>query len=156
MENRFRVPNDCAPPSPSPSPYDGDWGEVRVVPIEDGREFWYLWDALCGDASGGASGDASGGASAFRYWREEIVEAFRGGRMHGLRVAETDAMYARRAFADPIFNFTNRRAPMYLLPCFCTVDQAEPRRATMLWVHGGARRLGLSARFVRGLGIQQA
>jgi hypothetical protein len=100
-----------------------DWGEIKAIQIVDGSDFWCLLDELFGDKTG------------FVYSRIKLVEAYKNGKLYGLKVCETDEMYARGAMMDKIFCNC-----MYLLPCLCIKEGNE---ATLLWIHTRARHMGL-------------
>ena len=132
-----------------PNRRSNDWGTVHLVTIESGREFWYLWDLLHDHPRGERDQEL------FRPDREVFVEAFRTGHLYGLRVEETDAMYARRAFADKIFRVRGRGA-FYLLPCVCITAVWDAKQALALWVDRSARRCGFGTQFVRDLHLARA
>src|SRR5205809_561033 len=68
-----------------------DWGEIVLVIITNGDEFWTLFDELEDDESG------------FIGNRSVLVDAYKDGNLYGLKVTETDSMYHRGAQQDKIF-----------------------------------------------------
>lgn len=119
-----------------------DWGDWNVVEIERGTEFWALLDELVDDKSG------------FYGNRTIITEAYREGRLYGIRVEETDGMFKRKARSDPLFC----PGTYHLLPCFCIVREMENGEigAVMIWVHSRARRLGFGRTLVEDLNVTKA
>jgi ribosomal protein S18 acetylase RimI-like enzyme len=116
-----------------------DYGELRLVVIESGDDFWRLLDALEDDNSG------------FLHNKSWIVERYRDGMLYGLCVGETYSMFDRHAMNDPIF----LKGSWYMLPCFCTKVK-DTRTVDMIWVHSKARRQGLGKALVKLLGIDKA
>lgn len=106
-----------------------DYGETYLEKIEDGRNFWDLFDELIDDISG------------FLNNRNYIVDSYKEGNMYGLRVTETDSMYQRHAAMDKLFC----SGSFYLLPCFIIKEKDE---AFILWVHTRARNKGLGTKLV--------
>lgn len=83
-----------------------DWGEIKLIKIEENDDFWYLIDELWDDNSG------------FTCNRSTILEAFKKGNLYGLRVIETDSIYKRGASRDQIFCVDCfGHLSWYLLPC---------------------------------------
>jgi len=135
------VPSDVAgATSDAPrAPWDAeaDWGDLRVVQIEAGADFWHLLDALVDDRSG------------FWHNRRILADAFRLGQLYGLRVDETDAMVTRKARKDAAFC----PGSYFLLPCFCVkVDAA----VEIIWTHSRVRRRGCARTLVWDLEILEA
>lgn len=119
-----------------------DYGELVLVPIESGNEFWCLIKALQDDNS------------SFMNNIDTIVERYKEGNLFGLRVAETDSMYKRGARSDDAFCRTmHNDLSWYLLPCLCTRIK---HTAEICWVHSKLRRMGLGKAFVSFLDIQKA
>lgn len=114
-----------------------DYGDYKVKRIIDGSEFWQLMDALVDDKSG------------FLHNRDVIVNAFRNSKLYGLVVDETEEMFERRAWHDPIFC----PGSWYLLPCFCVVSG---RTANIIWTHSRARNNGMAKTLINELDIQCA
>lgn len=104
--------------------------------IDDGRNFWFLFDELCDDDSN------------FLNNRNIIVDAFKEGNIYGLRVTETNEMYLKKARNDPIFCPESQ----YLLPCFCIKEGKDT--ASIIWVHSRARRMGFGKKLVQLLKIK--
>lgn len=111
-------------------------GEIKLVQIEEGNEFWNLIDELIDDESG------------FMFNRNILVEAYKNGNLFGLRVNETESMYKRGARSDDIFC----KDSYYLLPCFCI---KEGDKAIILWVHTKARLNGFAKLLIRLLDIKR-
>lgn len=113
-----------------------DWGDLELVQIEN-DDFWCLFDEMVDDKSG------------FLNNRSTILEAYKKGNLYGVRVAETDKMYERRAMMDDIFC----RESFYLLPCFCVKNNNV---AVIIWTHTRARKMGFARKLVKLLGIEHA
>lgn len=124
-----------------------------MVPVDSAREFCYLWDLIHDTSPNAEMRDASsseealsnadahndeqdveGAGTATSFNREAMVDAFRKKQLYGLRVLETDAMYARRAFADPIFRVRQHVGAFYLLPCCCIHESGTSLNSIMMWV----------------------
>ena len=110
-----------------------EWGEINLVQIEDGSDFWCLMDEIYPDKTG------------IGYNRNKLVEAYRNGNLYGLKMCETDEMHARCAMMDKLFCNC-----CYLLPCLCI---KEGKRATLVWTHPRANHLGLTKRMLELLRI---
>jgi len=113
-----------------------DWGEIKFTRIGS-DDFWCLLDELCNDNSG------------FLHNRSAILEAYKEGKLYGLRVNETDKMYERGAGMDKIFCENS----LYLLPCFCI---KKNNKAIIIWTHTRARKMGFAKKLVELLHIKYA
>ena len=111
-----------------------DWGEIKLIKIESGDDFWTLLDELKDDKSG------------FFCNKNVIVSAYKDGNLYGLQVEETDSMYERGARSDTILSW-------YLLPCFCIM---ENNTAIIIWTHTRARKNGFAKKLVELLKIKYA
>jgi len=114
-----------------------DWGEIKLIQIDNSDDFWCLIDELYNDKSG------------FCNNRSIFLEAYKNGNLYGLRVIESDKMYERRARADNIFCSNS----FYLLPCFCI---KETNTAIIIWTHTRARKMGFAKKLVYLLNIKYA
>ena len=124
-----------------------DWGELRVVKVTRGDDFWSLFDELNNDESG------------FVHNRNWLVDGFREGRVYSLVVIDTESMDSRKAYHDEIF--AKQRDGMgdtklYMLPCLCMTERGKRRVADILWVHTRARKLGLARALLDKLKINQS
>ena len=117
-----------------------DWGEITLIKIESGDDFWTLLDELMDDNSG------------FFFNRNHIVSAYKDGNLYGLQVEETDSMYERGTRSDTIFCRDYRGIlSWYLLPCFCIM---ENNTALIIWTHTRARKNGFAKKLVELLKIK--
>lgn len=114
-----------------------DWGEIELINITEGHDFWCLLCELSNDESG------------FLCNKISIVEAYKDGNLYGLQVVETQLMYERRERENPIFCTDS----FYLLPCFCIKERDE---AVIIWTHTRARRRGFARKLVEELNIKTA
>lgn len=118
-----------------------DCGEINLLQIKDGDEFWCIMDELYDDSS------------EFVHNRTLILEAYRRRNLFGLSVTKTDKMHEtrdeKRASQDGIFC----KGSGYLLPCFCVKDRD---RAILIWTHTRARNNGFAKRMVQMLDIVSA
>ena len=112
-----------------------DWGEITLTQIEDGNDFWCLIEELWDDNSISI------------YNRRSLVEAYKTGKLYGLSVSETDAMYERGARIDDIFCDKS----WYLLPCFCV---KENNKAIIIWTHQRVRTMGFVKKLAELLKIE--
>ena len=112
-----------------------DWGEIKLTQIENGNDFWYLFNELLDDKS------------QFYHNKTTIVEEYKNNNLYGLRVDETSSMFKRGARADKIFI----EESFYLLPCFCIKNN---NTAIIIWTHTRARRNGFAKKLVNLLNIQ--
>jgi hypothetical protein len=118
-----------------------DLGIPRLSKIERGEDFWRLMDELADDKSG------------FVHNKTILVDAFRQGKLFGLRVEETDAMFKRQAWKDTVFC----KGSYYLLPCLCIRHGVRGSYiATIIWTHSRARRKGFARTLVKLLKIKEA
>ena len=113
-----------------------DYGELQLDQINS-EDFWCLFDELCNDNS------------EFLNNRSTMVEAYKNGRLYGLRVNETEQMYKRGAIMDILFCDNT----FYLLPCFCI---KENNTAVIIWTHTRARHMGFAKKLVELLQIEYA
>jgi hypothetical protein len=113
-----------------------EWGEIKLTQI-DSDDFWYLFYELCDDKSG------------FLDNKKTILEAYKDGKLYGLRVNETNQMYKRGVRRDTIFCENS----WYLLPCFCV---KEDNKAIIIWTHSRARKMGFAKKLVKLLNIEFA
>ena len=119
-----------------------DWGEIKLVQIDDPSEFWELIDELCDDKSG------------FYHNRKTLLEAYKNGNLYGLRVHETKQMYRKGARMDKIFCCDSFGCPSwYLLPCLCV---KENNTAIIIWRHTRERKMGFAKKLVSSLCIERA
>lgn len=109
-------------------------GEIKLVQIEDGSDFWCLFDEIYPAKTGTG------------YHRNKFVEAYRNGYLYGLKMCETDEMYTRGAMMDKLFCNCS-----YLLPCLCI---KEGKRATLIWTHQRANHLRLTQKILELLHIE--
>lgn len=109
-----------------------DWGEIKLLNIDNGWDFWCLFDALCKESS-------------LLYDRTQIVDAYKNGNLYGLKVKETEEMNARSAMMDKIFLNC-----LYLLPCLCI---KEDKKIAFLWIHHSAQNIGIDKKFTELLRI---
>lgn len=109
-----------------------------LTKIECGYDFWCLFDALKSDGS------------VFVHNRSVLADGFKEGNLYGLRVSETDAMYARVAMQDDIFC----PGSAYLLPCLCLLNGDGD--VEIIWTHTRARRKGFASKLVELLGVRRA
>ena len=116
-----------------------DYGEIELVQIQNGDDFWALFEELTDDNSG------------FLGNKSIIVEAYRKGNMFGLQVRENAAMYQRGALTDSIF--CNSNNTFYLLPCFCIMRE---KTVEIIWTHTRARRMGFAKKLVELLNVEYA
>lgn len=85
---------------------------------------------------------------AFLHNLSLIFECFAAGRLYGLRLEETQAMWEHQG-CEPIF--MQMRSP-WTLPAFCCVD--KDGCVELLWVHPRARHNGFVGIFARQLGLE--
>lgn len=116
-----------------------DYGEIELVQIQNGDDFWALFEELVDDKSG------------FLGNKTYILEAYRTGNLFGLQICETSAMYERGALKDPIFCKSNNT--FYLLPCFCIMRE---KTVEIIWTHSRARRMGFAKKLVELLHVEYA
>ena len=115
------------------------WGELKLVKITDGGDFWSLMDEIKDDI--------------FYCNRITMVESFKNDNLYGLVVDETDEMYNNGLGTDKIFCDINKGARLYLLPCFCI---KEDDTAIIIWTHKRARNKGFAKKLVELLNIKYA
>lgn len=118
-----------------------DWGEIKLLKIEAGGDFWDLIDEL------------SDGKSDFFHNRGMLVEAFRDGNLYGLRVSETGAMFRNGVRRNIEFVRSNTGYTLYMLPCLCV---RHMDKAIIIWTHSRARRQGFARKLVTLLDIKHA
>jgi hypothetical protein len=119
-----------------------DWGDLEVVEIKQGEHFFKLLEELEDDGS------------EFLGNKRVIATAYKEGNLYGLRVRESDGMFARRARRDPIFC---QATSCYMLPVFCVITVTPASvMADIIWTHSRARRNGFARHLVKTLGITQA
>ena len=116
-----------------------DWGQIYIKKELDSEDFWCLMDELYDDESG------------FVYNRRIILDAYKNGNLHVLRVNETKEMYKRCARDDSLFC----KNSFYLLPCFCVTNE-DKTEAIIIWTHTRARRKGFARKLVELLKIEYA
>jgi hypothetical protein len=92
-----------------------DWGEI-ILECIDTDDFWHLFDELVNDNS------------IFLNNRTKLLEAFKNGKLYGLRVNESDQMYERGAIIVYIFC----KNSWYLLHCLCV---KESNKSIIIWTH---------------------
>lgn len=116
-----------------------DWGQLDVIEITSGDDFWGLMDELKSDY------DELNGRG---FWanRRFITNAYKEGRLYGLTVNESGSMYDRNARSDKIFVPDTS----YLLPIICVVYKNE---CQIIWTHPRARKLGLAEYLLSNLDI---
>jgi hypothetical protein len=117
--------------------FSHDYGDFAVKRITNGMDFWHLIDALMDDKSG------------FINNREVLVEAYRNSNLYGLVIEETEDMFERQAWMDPIFC----PGSWYLLPCLCV---ASGKTAKIIWTHSTVRRHGMANKFINHLNLKRA
>lgn len=88
--------------------------------------------------------------SGFLHNVTQLFDCFGTGRLFGLLLPETEAMFNQPGH-DAMF--MESRAP-WTLPAFCCLDASGA--VDMLWVHPRARRLGLGSAFLRQLNVSRA
>jgi hypothetical protein len=127
---------------------DPDYGALQEFKVDTDMAadvYWYILDLLQQEGDG------------FLHNKVWIMDALVRGNVYGLKVTETDAMFERRAWKDPIFNLLDRPKgmyrPMYMLPCFCIMEKDA---CTIMWVHSSARGKGIGRAMVQLLDIQRA
>ena len=113
------------------------WGELKLVKITDGGDFWSLMDEIKDDS--------------IYCNRTAIVESFKHDNLYGLVVDETDEMYNKGLGTDDLFCCSNNS--LYLLPCFCI---KEDDTAIIIWTHKRARNKGFAKKLVELLNIKYA
>jgi GNAT superfamily N-acetyltransferase len=124
------------PGPPRGEPLDPAYGTPELFVVKETETL----DALAGEYS-----RTCGACTNF------MLEAWRDGRLYGLRCHETDAGFARKAHHDAIFLRTRHGilAGWYVLPCFLVLTEARDN-IEMVWVARRAERKGLGTRLVRG------
>ena len=115
------------------------WGELKLVQITYGGDFWSLMDEIKDDK--------------FYCNRNNILESYKNNNLYGLRVDETEEIYNKGVGTDEIFCDISSGATLYLLPCFCIKDNDT---AKILWTHPRARNNGFATKLVHLLGIKYA
>ena len=115
------------------------WGELKLVQITSGRDFWSLMDEIKEDK--------------FYHNRSIIVESYKNNNLYGLRVDETYEMYNKFVGTDDIFCDIRKGSTQYLLPCLCIKDNDT---AIILWTHPRARNNGFAKKLVHLLDIKYA
>lgn len=114
--------------------------ELVLIKIEKSSDFWSLYDELCDDQS------------VFLCNRDFILDAFKDGRLFGLKLKENDKLLKKNLFKEGIFcNSFLSDCTLFLLPCFCI---ANNNKADIIWTHTRARRLGFGKKMVKELNIQ--
>lgn len=88
--------------------------------------------------------------SPFLHNVTQLLDCFGTGRLFGLLLPETEAMFMHQGH-DALF--MQSRAP-WTLPAFCCLDASGA--VDMLWVHPRARHRGLASAFLRQLNVRQA
>jgi hypothetical protein len=88
--------------------------------------------------------------SGFLHNVAQVFDCFGTGRLYGLLLPETEAMFMHQGH-DPLF--MQSRAP-WTLPAFCCLSPSGA--VEMLWVHPRARHRGLASAFLRQLNVSQA
>lgn len=124
-----------------------EWGELKLMQITDGTDVWLIMEELFNDMSG------------FLCNKGFILDAFRKGTLFGLRVCETDEMYHSKTRYLPFMARPNNCGDahtMYMLPCFCIVQDTNPETVDIIWTHSRARRLGFATKMIELLGIKRA
>lgn len=114
------------------------WGEIKLLKITDGNDFWNLFEELVDDKSD------------FIQNKNFLLESYRDGNLYTLYVEENLWMFRNNIEEDPIFCKGN--GSEYILPCFCI---KEDKKAMIIWVHSRARRKGLGSRLVKLLEIEE-
>jgi hypothetical protein len=109
--------------------------ETKLIKIQDANEFWSLFDELVDDRS------------KFLCNRSILLSAFTNGRLYGLYAIESAEMRKSGAIIHPIFC----RESVYLLPCFCIVD--DQNTVLISWTHSRARRKGFASILLKELKI---
>lgn len=117
-----------------------DYGNTELHQIESVENFWALYDELVDDNSG------------FINNRTTLLEAFKNGNLWGLTIEETDSMFKRHAWEDPIFVKNNITNTLYLLPCLCLLNN-EGNKILIIWTHSRARRHGYAKKLVEYLSV---
>ena len=117
-----------------------DYGTTELHQIESVENFWALFDEIINDNSG------------FQYNRSTLLEAFKNGNLWGLTIEETDSMFKRHAWEDPIFIKNNITNTLYLIPCLCVLNN-EGNKILIIWTHSRARRCGYAKTLVEYLSV---
>jgi len=111
-----------------------DWGPIHLVSIYDGRDFWCLISDLCGENPD------------LIVNKEQFIEAYRKDTLYGFEVEETESMYSRKAYNDPIFCKGTCKEDGYLLPC---LSIKERNTIQLFWVDKRVKRLGIQRELLR-------
>ena len=88
--------------------------------------------------------------SGFLHNMSVLFDGFATGRLYGLRLEETDAMFRYKGH-HPMF--MESRYP-WTLPAFCCLS--ETGAVDLLWVHPRARKRGFASAFLHQLDVTQA
>lgn len=115
-----------------------DYGEIKLISVEDGSDFWILADEMT---------NYRGDLSPMTSDRPLVVESFKKGSLYSLRMTETGAMFQRGAREDPLFSrsYLNDLS-FYIIPCIIIVEEGV---VLWIWVHPRARRLGFGRQLVK-------
>jgi hypothetical protein len=119
-----------------------NWGEIQLVQVDYGSLFAALYNELLDDINPDGSG--------FHHNLQNLVEAFRDGKLFSLRVIETNDMY-HEEIRNPLF----AERTFYALPVLCVVGKRD-QDCEIIWVHTRARRYGFGRKMVELLGIERA
>jgi len=118
-----------------------DWGKLVVAKITDASHLVVLMDELYREYVDNAC------CFGFYNNRGSLCDAFKGGRLYGVDVAETDSMFKRDAQRDRIWMYSDDGQPhWHQLPAFCIINDAKS--IEFLWVANRARRLGIGKALV--------
>jgi len=112
-----------------------DWASVDLQLIDNGNDFWSLYDSIDDD---------------FYDYREQFLNAYYYNTLYGLRVSSTEEMKQRMAYNDDIFC----KGSNYLLPIFASVVNEEKYNiCALVWTHKRARGHGFGAYLLSSLNI---
>jgi len=109
-----------------------DWGEIFLVSIDNGKDFWCLMEELIEEEK-----DKDNVTN-----KELFADAFRKGTMFSFEVSETESMIMRKAYNDSIFC----KGTFYLLPAICIKDGDV---IIILWVHKRIKKKELQKKMMK-------
>lgn len=107
---------------------------IKLEKVKLENDFWSLIDELKDDNS------------PFISNRNEILYAFRKGRLYSLKLVPTNSMLHR----DDL-EWIYSRNSLFLLPCFCIKNR---NKAILLWVATRMRKKGLGTKLIKMLDIK--
>jgi hypothetical protein len=118
-------------------------GDFELIPIRSVTDFWALIDEFENDSA------RTTDTNAVNTMRIQLLAAFNGRSLYGLRIQPSESMYVLGSRTDPIFARDKfGGVSFYLLPC-AYIAKSSSADISVMWIHTRLQQYSIDAIFRR-------